>query len=368
MELDATYKTFFALLQAGLWNRDPDESCFPVSPETWERVFILARKQTVEGIVYDGIMRLPERYFPPKGLLLKWVVMIDSMEERNRRMNKSVCEIYEFFTKNDIMAFLMKGQGVAACYNNPLHRVCGDIDWCFPDKENFDRANRLIEENGIKIEKQAGFSSCYPWRGFLVEQHRHLLDISNPCLSNYLHRVQQQEFTRSIYLGANGRKIQLPSPILAHLSINTHILKHLLAFGISIRQLCDSARACYAYRNRIDAEALKAIYGKLGIYRWIQLLNNLLVNYLGMPEEYLPFPLTVQQNAGWMMKDMLQSGNFGFYGGPFSKETDKPQVKRKHVWLHLLVRFGRYVRYAPGEACWFPVMQTYSHIKNWFGR
>ena len=368
MELDTTYTTFFALLQAGLWNRDPDGSCFPASSETWERVYALSRKQTVEGIVYDGIMRLPERYFPPRELLLKWIVMIDSIEERNRRMNKCVGELYEFFVKNGVAAFLVKGQGVSACYNNPLHRVCGDIDWCFPDKENFDRANRLIEQSKIKIEKQAGFSACYVWRGFLVEQHLRFLDISNPCLSNYLRRVQQQELLHPVYLGANGRKIQLPSSLLTHLSVNTHILKHMLAFGISLRQLCDSARICYAYRNRMDAESLKKIYGKLGIYRWIQLLNHLLVNYLGMPEEYLPFPLVLQPKADRMMEDILQGGNFGFYGGPFSKETDEPQVKRKHVWLHLLVRFGRYARYAPWEACWFPVMQTYSHIKNWFSR
>jgi len=160
----------------------------------------------------------------------------------------------------------------------------------------------------------------------------------------------------------------LPSPVLTHLSVNSHILKHLLAFGISVRQLCDSARVCYTYHHKLEAESLKEIYGKLGIYRWILLLNNLLVNYLGMPEEYLLFPSALQQKADWMMKDILRGGNFGFYGGPFSKDTDEPQVERKYTVLHWLVRFGRYVRYAPWEACWFPVMQTYSRIRNWFVR
>jgi hypothetical protein len=368
MELNHTYKAFFALLRAGLWNREPDSGYFPLSSEVWKRIYVLACKQTVAGIVYDGIMQLPADHFPPKDLLLEWVVLVARFEDLNTKMNQHAGELYKLFAENRIVAFLMKGQGVAACYDNPLHRMCGDIDWSFPDKENFDRANRLIEGLRIKVERDAGFSTSYTWKGILVEHHCHLLDISNPFLSGYLRRMQQREQAHSIYLDTNERQITLPSPVLTHLSVNSHILKHLLAFGISLRQLCDSACVCHVYHGEADRTSLKEIYRKLGIYNWIHLLNHLLVSYLGMPEEYLPFPLIPQQKADWMMQDMLQSGNFGFYGGPFSKETDDPQIERQHVWLQLLVRFSRYVRYAPGEACWFPVMQSYSHIKNWFTR
>jgi hypothetical protein len=295
-------------------------------------------------------------------------VLVDSIEERNKRMNKVVAELYDLFSKNHITVFLMKGQGVADCYDNPLHRVCGDIDWSFPDNENYLRAYRLIEKKNIKIERQAGFSAFYTWKGFVIEHHQYLPDINNPLISNYLRSMYQQQYSDSIFLDLDGQKVLLVSPVLTHLSVNTHILKHLLAFGISIRQLCDSARVCYTYHNKNDAESLKKIYHKLGIYHWIQMLNNLLVNYLGMPEDCLPFPLINKRKADMMMKDMLQSGSFGFYGGTFLKETDEPQVIRKHVWLHLLIRFFRYFPYAPYEACWFPVMHSYSHIKKRFVR
>ena len=364
MEQSVIYKSFFTLLKAGLWNREPECEFFPLSQEKWERIYILASKQTVEGIVYDGIMRLPEHYFPPRDVLLKWVVTVDFIEKKNNRMNTVIAELNELFTKNRITAYLTKGQGVAVCYDNPLHRSCGDIDWSFPDKENYELACRLVQQRNIKVEKQAGFSSDYMWKDFVIEHHRHLLDISNPLISNYLRRLQQQEHAHSIELEMNGQKVLLPSPILTHLSVNSHILRHLLAFGIGIRQLCDSARICAAYHQRPDMQSLQKIYRKAGIYHWIQLLHSILVNDLGMPAVYLPFPLKPQQNADWMMKDVMRSGSFGFYGGLFSKGTDKPQLHRKHVWLHLSVRFFRYVRYAPGEACWFPLMHTYSHLKN----
>ena len=368
MELDVTYQSFFALLRAGLWNREPESDCFPLNPDVWQRVYKLACKQTVEGIVYDGIIQLPEHCFPPKQLLLNWVVRVYSIEERNKQMNKVACEVSDFFKSNYIRAFLMKGQGVAACYDNPLHRICGDIDLSFPGKKNFDRACRLVKENNIEIEKQAGFSVCYTWKNVMIELHQFFLDISNPFLSGYLRRLLRQENEHSIYLEPEGRTILLPSPVLTHLSVNTHILRHLLAFGISIRQLCDSARVCCTYHDKIEQQSLKEIYGKLGIYRWIQLLNSVLVNYLGMPEAYLPFPLTPQRKADMMVKDILQSGSFGYFGSPFSKETDEPQLHRKRVWLHLSVRFFCYVRYAPWEACWFPIVHTWSHFKKWFAK
>ena len=168
MEQNVTYTSFFALLRAGLWNSEPECDCFPLQPEVWKRVYMLACKQTVEGIVYDGMMRLPEHYYPPKELLLHWVVKVNSIEERNKRMNRAVGELFEIFTQNRIVAFLIKGQGVASYYDEPLHRVCGDIDWFFPDKQHFIKANRLFEKNGIKVEKQAKFSKAYTWRGFLI--------------------------------------------------------------------------------------------------------------------------------------------------------------------------------------------------------
>ncbi|MDR0795873.1 MAG: nucleotidyltransferase family protein [Tannerella sp.] len=366
--MDTLYKSFFALLRSGLWNREPESECFPLSPEMWEKVYILARKQTVEGIVYDGILRLPDAHLPPKDLILRWIVVIDALEKRNQQMNKVIGEMNDEFTTNHITAFLTKGQGVAVCYPNPLRRRCGDIDWSFSDKQTFEKAYERVRKRGIPIERQAGFSAGFVLKDFMIEYHRYLLDISNPFVYKYLKELQHQEFIHSGCLEVYGKKVLLPSPVLSHLTVNSHILKHLLSFGISFRQLCDSARVYHAYHQCAEIKQMQQIYRKLGIYRWVQLLNNLLVNYLGMPEEYLPFPLKKKQKADWMMMDILKSGNFGFYGSPFSKEKDEPQIKRKFVWLQLSVRFVRYVQYAPWEAIWFPLVHTFSHLKNKISR
>lgn len=96
------------------------------------------------------------------------------------------------------------------------------------------------------------------------------------------------------------------SPLLNHLCVNAHILKHLLMFGIGLRQICDSARICKAYYGRVDGQKLQKAYKKVGLYSWMQQFNHLLVSDLGMPVNYLPFPLKLGNNSHWILQEVLE--------------------------------------------------------------
>ena len=85
---------FLVLLKAGLWEKDLESlSCFPLTSEEWHEVYQQALCQTVSGIVYRGIIRLPDHLIPPEDILLRWVVRVDAIEQRNRHMNEVVNEL-----------------------------------------------------------------------------------------------------------------------------------------------------------------------------------------------------------------------------------------------------------------------------------
>lgn len=362
-EEDKIRDAFFTLLRAGLWRKSPDYSCFPLQEKSWNLLYLQARKQTVEGVIYDGVLLLPEQFFPSRTLLLKWTAEVDALERRNKRMNRTVRELNRWFGENGVEAWLLKGQGVACCYEQSLHRSCGDIDWYFPRSGDCDKVRRLLEEKGIRVEEQAGFSLSYSWDGFLVEHHSRLLDIHNPFAGRYLKKVIEEESTRPVIWEEEGTKIFLPSPLLQHLLVNTHILKHMLAFGIGFRQLCDSARICYRHHEMREGIRLEKVYREIGIYRWMQSLNQLLYHEMGLPGTCLPFPLSVSGDGRWMMEEIWQGGNFGFFDPRFgSNKGSEPWKKRNHVWRQWLHRTRLHFRYAPWETCWFPVMQFYSRI------
>lgn len=66
-------------------------------------------------------------------MLLQWIGEVQVIEQRNKEMNAFVADLIEKLRKVDIYSLLVKGQGVAQCYEKPLWRSCGDVDLFLSD-------------------------------------------------------------------------------------------------------------------------------------------------------------------------------------------------------------------------------------------
>lgn len=356
---------FFELLKSGLWGKPIlKESLFPLSKEEWNHMYKISINQTVECVIYDAIQLLPSIFQPDKSLFIQWMVRVEKHAQRNEQMNINILRIVGKMKANGIDPMLLKGQGIANCYTNPLRRVCGDVDLCFRTPEVFEKADALMLANGLNVEKSAGFSSSYVFNGFEIEHHGRMFDLHNPFIQRYLRSVQEEEFRSNHYLEMNGRKVRVLSGMQMAIQANAHILKHLLSFGIGIRQLCDSARIYYHYFEQIDPAELKKAYKRLGISKWIDVLHVILVKYLGLSPDKLPSELDSYVHADWMMEEIMIAGNFGFYNSKY-EEIEKEQGGRrvdsgKRIWNNIV----QYIPYAPGEAIWFPIIQFYSRFKR----
>jgi hypothetical protein len=364
MTQNTIYSAFYTLLRAGLWNIDPSSNCFPLSDDRWVELYDISCKQTVQGVVFDGIQRLAIDNLPPKKVLLKWIAVVDQIERNNQQMDIAVGELGKLFRDRGLHPYLLKGQAVASCYEIPHHRLCGDIDWYFPTSESYREAIGLIRSQGIGVEYTAGFSAEYLWGKCKIEHHSRILDIHNPLIGRYLASLEKAEFQHKLHKQFGTQIVEHPSPLLTIVLVNVHILKHLLLFGVGIRQLCDSARVYCTYHQEIDGEHLESVYRRLGISRWIQLLHSLLVSHLGLPECYLPFPLDNKVDPLWMMDEVLNSGNFGFHDTRLGLSDEQKNRKRGHVATRWLRAFRLYFPYAPAEVCWFPLIQFFSRIRK----
>ena len=58
-------KAFMLLLRQGLWDGRKTVRPFPLDERKWNEIHSMARKQTVQGIIYDGIRLLPTEAVPP---------------------------------------------------------------------------------------------------------------------------------------------------------------------------------------------------------------------------------------------------------------------------------------------------------------
>lgn len=351
---DRELEAFWILLRSGLWEKEPDDlSLFPLPAGSWQVIYKLALQQTVTGIVYRGICHLPDDCMPPESLLFKWVAAVDDIERRNIRMNKVLAELYGRFTASGCQVVLQKGQGVAAYYEHPLLRECGDIDFYFPERKDYEQTAGWLQQNSVRVERAADESFHYSWRGVKVEHHVHLFDLNAPSARTFLKRLERESgWALSEPLPVVERRVAVPPPMLDLVLLNAHILKHALGHGVGLRQLCDMARACYHLRQDVSRERLSVMYGRVGLGRWSALLYTVLVKHLGLPQELSPYPM-VPSGGSSLLDIVLRGGNFGFHGkGQSRREPQNVWIRKYHTMVSHVRNIRFAVRYAPQEMYW----------------
>lgn len=341
------------LLRVGLWGDAPRSlPLFPLSGESWERVFRMAVRQTVAGIVFQGVSCLPDRLLPPERLLLRWVAEADVIERNNRATDRALSELSSLFGRCGLMPVLQKGQGIARLYRHPQQRACGDIDLYFPQPQERERAVGLLREQGIRVTRSGEGSWCCVWSGIEVELHASLFDVSNPFARRYLLRLEREQGFEPFLLSQQADAgLHVPSPLLNLLLLSAHAMKHAFGMGIGLRQLCDMACACRRLRAAVEAEKLRAACEQAGIWKWSLLLYAFSAEHLGLPagclpcEEPLPSPRP-------LLDIVLKGGNFGLHraGSDRSRQT---AWGRKLQTLAAIAGNARFsCKYAPREAFW----------------
>lgn len=355
-------QALLTLIRLGLWENSSIRFDFVLSPTQWESVYQAALQHTVEGIVFSGIQRIPHSRIPPRDLLLKWAVRVDKIQRSNERMDLILAAQYKWFRGQGITPLLLKGQGLAVFYPHPELRVCGDIDW-YLNEEQYQASKRVLKEKGKQLIPMAGFSLMYTWEGAVVEHHRHLFDVYNPFNSRYLNKIARLYRGKQSHLKCYDANIAVLPAELQLVQVACHILKHLLAFGIGLRQICDMAVLYHTFANQVDSGSLRRIYKRLGVFDWIQQLHLVLVNDLGLQEASLPFPLPKVGDGQWLLQEIMATGNFGFYDDRFG-HVENPAIdkRRPHARRRLWTNFRRYLRYAPAETIAFPFVHFYSKL------
>lgn len=126
-------EVFLSLVRAGLWEGDVKVSGERLAVSGSD-VMRLAEEQSVIGLVAAGLEWLTA-YSLPLTEKLTLLGKCQLIEQRNVAMNQFVVGLIARMREADINALLMKGQGLAQCYERPMWRACGDVD-LFLDDDN----------------------------------------------------------------------------------------------------------------------------------------------------------------------------------------------------------------------------------------
>ena len=328
---DSNIQAFFELLKAGLWSDRRSVQEFNVQEfkdVDWERAYQLAQEQSVHGVVLRGIEELRAKNLElgvPRVLLLQWIGEVQVIEQQNKDMNVFIADLIEKLRKADVYAILVKGQGVAQCYERPLWRCSGDVDLLL-SSDNYEKASysldNLTGNMALQTVKDAERKHReYQIEDWSVELHGTMHTNLSKEIDKEIDRVQQDVFcggkVKSVeFKSSGGSKIQvfLPAPDEDVIFVFTHILQHLFLEGIGLRQICDWCRLLWTYKDSLNYGLLESRINTMGLMSEWKAFYNLANRYLGMPDlggRLMVRDSKYDKKTDRLMAFVLKVGNFG---------------------------------------------------------
>ena len=338
--LNNNTQAFLALVRAGLWGKDAFLSQY--ERIDYNEVFRLAEEQTVVGLVAAGLDQIKDLK-APKEVVLQFVGRALQLEQQNIAMNQFVASVIEFLRKDDVYSLLVKGQGVAQCYERPFLRTSGDVDLYLSDS-NYKKAKRILLPlaSYVDEEDQSVKHLAMTIDSWAVELHGSLL---SKWLPKNMNKMIDRAHYNIFYMGEvrswnnSNTMVYLPSPQNDAIIIFTHILEHFFVGGIGLRQICDWCRLLWTYRKQIDWSLLECTLKEGGLLSEWNTFAALAVEYLGMPNEAMPLYSPSQRwsnKAKRAFSIVLKSGNLG-HNKDVSYSKKYPYIFSKLIsfWNHM---------------------------------
>lgn len=310
--LDRNKEAFFALIRAGLWEKECRLLDF--GEIDFSAVLQLAEEQSVVGLVAAGLDHVVD-VKPPKPEVLQFFGRTMRVEQHNSAMNHFIAAIVEKLKKAGISSYLIKGQGVARCYECPQWRACGDVDFLL-DTANYEKAKAFLTPiaSGIEPERERDKHLGMTIGNWVVELHGTLYCGLSKRVDRELDDMQNEVCEKGAFrTWKNGEtEIRLPSVENDAVYIFTHILNHFYMGGVGLRQICDWSRLLWTYRNEIDRQQIESRLRRMRLMSEWRAFGAMTVDYLGMPDDAMPLycPRYISKGKR-VMKFVMQVGNFG---------------------------------------------------------
>ena len=355
MILNNDQKTSLALVRAGLWEKEVLLASY--GKFDLKEIYRLAQEQAVLGLVAAGLVHVTDVKFP-KEEVLQFVGRTLQIEQQNKAMNAFIAELIKKLRKEDIYAILVKGQGIAQCYEKPLWRSSGDVDLL--SDSDYQRASNILTEIASSVDEENPHNKHLAMAidGWSVELHGTLRG-SIKRINRVIDEVQNDVFYSGyVRSWMNGKtQVFLPRADEDVFFVFTHILQHFYMEGIGLRQICDWCRLLWTYKDSLNNGLLESRIRKAGIMKEWKAFGAFAVEYLGMPAEAMPYldvrskmddgrceiDKHLKRKADRILKFVLESGNFG-HNRDISYKQKCPFVIRYAMsfWLYTKLAIQRF--------------------------
>ena len=337
---------FYELIQVALGQRE--KLGRSPSDEEWAELFALSQKQGVVGVVLPALEKLSAMgQKPPALLLLEWIGLGEQIKERNRLVNQRCTEVTELFGEAGFRSCILKGQGNALMYPDPLLRSPGDIDiWV-------DGTRRDIRD--FVVSRCAGAQDGelhiqFPIFGDVpVEVHYKPRYSSVPGydkrLQAWFREKAEEQFLHRVRLGDS--EICVPTTAFNAVHQMSHIMGHFFVEGIGLRQFVDYYYVLGRLHEERGAVDYERLFGYLGMLRFARGVMWVEREVLGLCEKHLICEPD-ERIGSIILREIEEGGNFGRYDQRYAFRK-KGLLARGITDCYRLVKLACYF---PEDALW----------------
>lgn len=326
------HRAFIAIVKAGLWERSVRLSDYLDTTKELNIAEItrLANEQSLSGIVAIGLEHVQDLRMAIEDMLPIMETSL-SIQAANIEMNVFIAKLFTDLKNEGINAVLVKGQGIARCYERPLWRACGDVDLLLIG-DNYSEAQKVLAFKASEIEEEDITLKHHAFKigNCLVELHGTFHSVLSFKIDRELDNELDCMFRNKEFRIWKNRESDIPLPSVNHdvVFIFSHILQHFYKEGIGLRQICDWCRLLWTYRDEIDAKYVEGRMKKMGFMSEWRAFAALAVDYLGMLADVMPF---YDDSKKWSRK-ASKILDFIFYCGNFGHNIESSYYT-KHLYI-----------------------------------
>lgn len=280
-----------------------------VSGMDWYGLYLFAQQQAIVGIVLAGIDRLSrvQKLDVPQDILFEFVGQAQKIENQNMLLNLRVKELTEYLNQQGQKSCILKGQGNAMMYPNPLHRTSGDIDvWLkgtkkeivnfvhqrFPDMNvQYHHMNYPVFDD-VEVEVHYYPSYCYnKWHNYRLQQ--------------FFRECGEEQFSN-----INTEGYAVPTVVFNLVFQLSHMMRHFFTQGIGLRHAIDYYYLLQQDISNEERQEAVNVMKRCGMYKFFCAVLWVEFEVFGLKRDDDIAPIN-QRVGKLVLHEMLRGGNFG---------------------------------------------------------
>ena len=257
-------------------------------PVDWDAIEVLAKRQGLLGVVYDGAL---STNLLPLTVKLRWMgKVMQGYEQRYVLYRKAVSDLADWYHAHGYQMMLLKGLACGCDWPKQEHRPYGDIDiYLFGRYKEADAemvSSFKIQDPSFKIDNSHHHHTVFQWKGFTVENHYDFVNVHVHRSSRELEAIFKELANTNL---TNQTNEVLPSANLHALFLIRHMMSHFSGASMSLRQVLDWGFFVKAHHDEVDWKWLVEVLEKYHMKEFFDCINAICVYDLGFQDSCFKF-------------------------------------------------------------------------------